>query len=57
MDKDTQQLFVLEINVNCEISNSDEISVTKILALSGISFAELIAEIIAEALSKKSTSY
>ena len=55
MDKATQQLFVLEINVNCGISNSDELSVTNILAISGITFAELMAEIIAEALTKKST--
>jgi D-alanine-D-alanine ligase len=52
MDKATQQLFVLEINVNCGISNSheNETSVTNILVLSGITFAELMAEIIAEAL-------
>lgn len=60
MDKDSQQLFVLEVNANCsisshplsEFSNPRATTVGTILQLSNISFAQLMSEIIAEAVAR-----
>lgn len=62
MDKDSQQLFVLEVNANCAISSKpltdfstlDQTSLGTILHLAGIPLAQLMSEIIAEALAKHS---
>lgn len=63
MDKDSQDLFVLEVNANCAISSipltdfSDlnQTSLGTILHLAGIPFAQLMSEIIAEAFARYST--
>ncbi|MEG4177932.1 MULTISPECIES: hypothetical protein [unclassified Microcoleus] len=63
MDKDSQELFVLEVNANCAISSipltdfSDlnQTSLGTILHLAGIPFAQLMSEIIAEAFARHST--
>ncbi|HBB34604.1 MAG TPA: hypothetical protein DDZ80_15350 [Cyanobacteria bacterium UBA8803] len=60
MDKDSQELFVLEVNANCAISSipltdfSDlnQTSLGTILHLAGIPFAQLMSEIIAEAFAR-----
>jgi D-alanine-D-alanine ligase len=62
MDKDSQELFVLEVNANCAISSKpltdfstlDQTSLGTILHLAGIPLAQLMSEIIAEALAKRS---
>lgn len=64
MDQASQQLFVLEVNPNCGISSkplsdlSDPMatSVGTILYLSGTPFAQLMSEIIAEALARTKPS-
>jgi D-alanine-D-alanine ligase len=56
MDKASQQLFVLEVNPNCDITGDRRSSVGKILHLSGTSFAQLMSEIIAAALARTKTS-
>jgi D-alanine-D-alanine ligase len=63
MDKDSQELFVLEVNANCAISSipltdfSDlnQTSLGTILHLAGIPFAQLMSEIITEAFARYST--
>lgn len=63
MDKDSQELFVLEVNANCAISSipltdfSDlnQTSLGTILHLAGIPFSQLMSEIIAEAFARHST--
>ena len=63
MDKDSQDLFVLEVNANCAISSipltdfSDlnQTSLGTILHLASIPFAQLMSEIIAEAFARHST--
>lgn len=69
MDKASQELFVLEVNASCALSStpvseggnswSDEdphaTSVGTILHLSGIPFAQLMSELIAEAFARHST--
>ncbi len=49
MERETQELFVLEVNANCGISDDEKTSVGNILLLSDTSFPELMSEIIAEA--------
>jgi D-alanine-D-alanine ligase-like ATP-grasp enzyme len=56
MDKASQQLFVLEVNPNCDITGDQRSSVGKILHLSGTSFAQLMSEIIAETLARTKAS-
>jgi D-alanine-D-alanine ligase len=55
MDKASQKIFVLEVNPNCDITADQRSSAGKILHLSGTSFAQLISEIITEALIRGST--
>ncbi|HEY9599360.1 MAG TPA: hypothetical protein V6D33_16980, partial [Cyanophyceae cyanobacterium] len=63
MDKDSQELFVLEVNANCAISSlpltdfSDlnQTSLGTILHLADIPFAQLVTEIITEAFARHST--
>jgi D-alanine-D-alanine ligase len=63
LDKASQELFVLEVNSNCSISSQpfskfsdpNETPVGTILHLSGIPFAQLMSEIIAEAFARHST--
>ncbi len=63
MDKDSQELFVLEVNANCAISSMpltdfsdlNQTSLGTILHLAGIPFAQLMSEIIAEAFDRHST--
>ena len=63
MDKTSQELFVLEVNPNPVISSQpfskfsdpNETPVGTILHLSGIPFAQLMSEIIAEAFARHST--
>jgi D-alanine-D-alanine ligase len=65
MDKASQELFVLEVNANCGISSKPlstfddndrgATSVGTILHLSGIAFAQLMSEIIAEAFIRYNT--
>ena len=64
MDKNSQQMFVLEVNPNCSISshpigedsfaNRNATTVGTILHLAGIPFTQLIIEIIEEALVRHS---
>jgi D-alanine-D-alanine ligase len=63
MDKDSQELFVLEVNANCAISSMpltdfsdlNQTSLGTILHLAGIPFAQLMSEIIAKAFDRHST--
>ncbi|GAB4181768.1 MAG: hypothetical protein Fur006_17020 [Coleofasciculaceae cyanobacterium] len=63
MDKNSQDLFVLEVNPNCAISSiplpksaeEGATSVGTILHLAGIPFAQLMSEMIAEAFARHST--
>lgn len=63
MDKDSQELFVLEVNANCAISSMpltdfsdlNQTSLGTILHLAGIPFAQLMSEMIAEAFDRHST--
>jgi D-alanine-D-alanine ligase len=51
MDKNTGELFVLEVNANCGISSpEDDSSVGNILRLSGIPFIQLMGDILTGAL-------
>lgn len=62
MDKDSQELFVLEVNANCGISSApltdfsdlNQTSLGTILHLANIPFAQLMSEIIAEAFARDS---
>jgi D-alanine-D-alanine ligase len=62
MDKDSQELFVLEVNANCGISSTpltdfsdlNQTSLGTILHLANIPFAQLMSEIIAEAFARDS---
>ena len=54
MDRHTGQLFVLEVNAQCGLSEDENFtSIGAILRLSGNSFASLILEIISDTLTKK----
>lgn len=54
MDKETGKLFVLEANAQCGISeDEDYTSIGAILKVSGKSFAELVTEIIADAIDRQ----
>ncbi|MEG3907085.1 hypothetical protein QT979_06830 [Microcoleus sp. w2-18bC1] len=63
MDKDSQELFVLEVNANCaissipltDLSDLNQTSLGTILHLAGIPFAQLMSEMIAEAFDRHST--
>lgn len=53
MDKQTAQLYVLEVNAQCGLSEDENFtSIGAILRLSGNSFASLITEIISDTLAK-----
>jgi D-alanine-D-alanine ligase len=52
MDNDSKDLFVLEVNSNCGISSDDQTSVGQILRLSGASFANLLSDILNDALAR-----
>jgi D-alanine-D-alanine ligase len=55
MDAQTKNLFVLEVNSQCGLSeDEDHTSIGAILRVSGKTFAQLIIEIIKDALQKKS---
>lgn len=55
MDSKTRQLFVLEVNAQCGLSEDENFtSIGAILRLSGNSFASLIVEIITDTLAQKS---
>jgi D-alanine-D-alanine ligase len=55
MDAQTKKLYVLEVNSQCGLSeDEDHTSIGAILRVSGKSFAQLIIEIIKDALQKKS---
>ncbi len=55
MDAKTKKLYVLEVNSQCGLSeDEDHTSIGAILRVSGKSFAQLIIEIIKDALLKKS---
>lgn len=57
MDKLTGQLFVLEVNAQCGLSEDENFtSIGAILRLSGNTFASLISEIITDTLTKNITS-
>jgi D-alanine-D-alanine ligase len=54
MDAETKKLYVLEVNSQCGLSeDEDHTSIGAILRVSGKSFAQLIIEIIQDALRKK----
>lgn len=55
MDKDSQELFVLEVNAKCGISSDDQTSVGNILRFSGTPFAQLMSEMLVEAFDRHST--
>ncbi len=55
MDKSSKQLFVLEINAQCGLSEDEDLtSIGAILRFSGYTFTELVAEIINDAISRRS---
>ena len=55
MDKDTNQLYVLEVNAQCGLSEDEDFtSIGAILRLSGKTFTELVSEIINDAFSRRS---
>ena len=55
MDKTTQQLFILEVNAQCGLSEDEDFtSIGAILRFSGNTFTELVAEIIQDAFSRRS---
>ena len=57
MDQSTQQLYVLEANAQCGISEDENYtSIGAILRMSGISFTSLIVEIINDAFRRKETA-
>ncbi len=54
MDQSTQKLYVLEVNAQCGLSeDEDYTSIGAILRMSGISFTDLIVEIINDAFRRK----
>ena len=54
MDQQTQKLYVLEVNAQCGLSeDEDYTSIGAILRMSGISFTELVVEIINDAFRRK----
>jgi D-alanine-D-alanine ligase len=54
MDQNTGQLYVLEVNAQCGLSeDEDYTSIGAILRLSGCTFAALVAEIIDDALRRR----
>jgi D-alanine-D-alanine ligase len=56
MDQITGQIYVLEVNAQCGLSeDEDYTSIGAILRLSGCTFAALVAEIIDDALRRRST--
>ncbi len=56
MDKDTGDLFVLEVNANCGLSGDEHIStIGNILKLAGLSFNNLIGEIVNSARRKRAS--
>ena len=57
MDKATGKLYVLEVNAQCGLSEDENYtSIGAILRFSGVSFTELVAEIINDAFSRLSAS-
>lgn len=57
MDRQTGQLYVLEVNAQCGLSEDENFtSIGAILRLSGNSFASLVSEIITDTLSKKTAA-
>jgi D-alanine-D-alanine ligase len=55
MDKDSKQFYVLEVNAQCGLSEDEDFtSIGAILRFSGKTFTELVAEIISDALSRRS---
>ncbi len=57
MDKDTGKLYVLEVNAQCGLSEDEDFtSIGAILRFSGVSFTELVAEIINDAFTRLSAS-
>lgn len=52
MENDSKELFVLEVNSNCGISSDDQTSVGQILNLSGRSYANLLSDILNDALAR-----
>lgn len=57
MDKETGKLYVLEVNAQCGLSEDEDFtSIGAILRFSGVSFTELVAEIINDAFSRLSAS-
>jgi D-alanine-D-alanine ligase len=54
MDERTGQVYVLEVNAQCGISeDEDYTSIGAILRLAGCSFHGLVAEILADALARR----
>ncbi len=49
MDRANGELFVLEVNANCELSEDDQISTGGILKLAGMALAELLRSILKDA--------
>lgn len=57
MDKQTGKLYVLEVNAQCGLSEDEDFtSIGAILRFSGVSFTELVAEIINDAFTRLSAS-
>ena len=57
MDKETGKLYVLEVNAQCGLSEDENYtSIGAILRFSGVSFTELVAEIINDAFTRLSAS-
>ena len=57
MDKETGKLYVLEVNAQCGLSEDEDFtSIGAILRFSGVSFTELVAEIINDAFTRLSAS-
>lgn len=55
MDAETRELFVLEVNSQCGLSNDENFtSIGAILRLTGNSFASLVSKIMLESVSRKS---
>ena len=55
MDKETRQLYVLEVNAQCGLSEDEDFtSIGAILRFSGKTFTELVSEIINDAFSRRS---
>lgn len=58
MDKETQKIYVLEVNAQCGISEDEDFtSIGGILRLTGKKFTSIIQEIIENTLTKKGYSY